>query len=232
MNTRHGLALVSLLFLILTGCDARSDDRKEMRAVFARLNECNRAADGDGIVDVFTKSSFARNEELVKLGLDGTASQVKALPPNDMMEVLRMRLRSTRPELARLDGRGYVRYATSNGWYVRPPAELSDETLTGFTFTKDAREARAQVVSDGKKVPTRIHFIVEDNAWRYDEPEAMGEFDRDMHKWARQERMSIEELVLSLLEDELGKEIPSTVWDPMPGGQSDDKPPPPPAIGG
>jgi hypothetical protein len=230
MNTRQGLAalLLTLLLLPLVGCDAHASDKEEISAVFQQLDDCNRASDGKNVVEVFTKSSFEHNEQMLKAGLDGTPEQVRALPPTDMLEVLRMRLLATREELEKLDGRGYVRFATGKGWYASAAAELPDQRLTRFKFSADGREAHAQAVFRGDRTGTRIHFIHEDGAWRYDEALAMREFDRGYRAAAHDEGMKLDQFILSELENETGKEVPNTIWQPMRGKQDDDKPPPPP----
>lgn len=231
MATTRLSSIVLLLLLVLTGCDARSADKEEIRAVFQQLEDCNQAADGKNVLAVFTKSSFDHNEQLLKMGLDGTPEQVRALPPADMEEVLRMRLRATREELEKLDGRQYAEFGTGRGWYRRPSSSLSEQRLTKFTFTPDGREARAQVIADGVRTDTRIHFILEDGAWRYDEALAMREFDRDYRAAARDEGLKVHQFILNNLEDETGKEVPDSVWQPLRAKVDEDKPPPSP-LGG
>ncbi len=198
-----------------TGCDSRADDKQDMEVLVQTLDSCNNASDGNGILGIFTQSSFTNNDKLIKLALEGTEAQVKALHMCDRIEVLRMRLRATREELSKLRGQEYTRFATSRGWYVMPPAERATATLDRFRFNAAGDEAWAYLVHDGERSDTKIHFIKEGGLWRYDEPEAMIAYSRDCQRAARVEGMSENQYILMMLEEETGKEVPETVWQPM-----------------
>ncbi len=216
MFIRPLLAAVLTVLLSLAGCDARAADKEEISAIYDQLDQCNNNKDGTGVLTVFTKASFPRYEPLIKIALDGTPEQVRALPPTDRTEVLRMRLRATRAELAGLNGMEYTRFATGRGWYVSPDGGQVQSTLTRFRFNKTATEATAELVSDGERSGMRFRFIKEDDYWKYDEPFAIELYDRDLRRAARDEGVSEEQFILDLLEEEIGKEVPATVWEPMP----------------
>jgi hypothetical protein len=210
------LLIVLFAFTPLIGCDDKAADKEDIRAVWQQLDTCNNAADGNGVVAVFTESSFAANVKLMKVGLDGTPAQVKALPAFDRMEVLRMRLLSNRAEISKLDGRGYVRFATSKGWYVMPSEDRTKDTLPKITFSKSGTEAWANIVSEGKRTGMRLHFVKEGGQWKYDEPEAMVEYSRLLADEARAAGVSENDFIIDVLEEELGRKIPASIWDPMP----------------
>lgn len=215
-------ALVALFLVVLglglTGCDARQEDKDEINQLLFDLNYYNNAANGAAIVEVFDEDSFRHNEELLKAGLDGSEKEVRALPISDRLEVLRMRARATRAELEKLDGRGYAQFSTSRGWYITPPKERSEDALERFRFSEDGKEAWAYLVVDGEKVDVRFHFVKEGGRWRIDERRAMRSMDRFYAAEAREFGMSEDEYLLDLLEEETGKPVPKTVWQPMRGG--------------
>lgn len=208
------VALLSLSW-ILSGCDTRAQDKEDMIVLMQTLDSCNNASDGNNILGIFTQSTWAHNDRLIKLGLEGTEAEVKALPLFDRMEVLRMRLRSNREELSKLKGMEYTRFATSRGWYVTPVEQRAESTLDRFKFSAAGDEAWAYLVVDGEPTQTKIHFIKEGGEWRYDEPEAMIAYGRDYAREARQEGMSENEYIILVLEEEIGREVPDSVWQPL-----------------
>src|SRR3954465_10187855 len=98
MNFRSCCAALFLVFscALIAGCDARAADKEEIQQVYEDFNDCNNNRNGDSIVSYFTKESFEHNERMLKVGLDGSPEEVRAMPLNDRLEVLRMRLQATR----------------------------------------------------------------------------------------------------------------------------------------
>jgi hypothetical protein len=207
------LLLPLLLLPLLTGCDAHLDDTREIREVYADLEFCYNARDGAKVVTLLTRDTFDHYDRLLKLGLDAKPDEVRALPPMDKMEVLRMRLLGRSAELARMNGRQYIEFATSQGWYITPPDERTDDRLERFRF--GAGEATAELVMDGWRTGARFRFVKEDGAWKIDEPVSLASWDSVFRQIARDEGMTVDELIFDLLEDEVGHEIPESVWQPM-----------------
>lgn len=211
------------------GCDTRATDKEDMEVLIQTLDSCNNSSDGNGILGIFTQSTWDHNDALIKLALEGTEAEVKALHMADRMEVLRMRLRSNRAELSKLKGMEYTRFATSRGWYVLPREDRALATLTKFKFSPDGNEAWANLVHDGEPSNTRIHFIKEGGQWRYDEPDAMKSYSADYQFAARAERVPENRFIFNMLEQETGKDVPETIWQPLSAAETLEAPllPPP-----
>jgi hypothetical protein len=205
------LLLCPLLVLTGGGCDARARDKQDMTRLMADRDICNENSRGTAVLDVYSEGTFKHYDELLKLGLNGAADKVRALGPTDKMEVLRMRLRATRKELARLTGRQYVEFATGHGWYVRGYKSETENGLRKFRFKAD--EA---TVDDGDATGVRVRFMNEDGRWKLDEPSQFVAGDRFIRRAAREEGATVDDYIIDELRVEVNKEIPASVWDPMP----------------
>jgi hypothetical protein len=193
----------------------REKDKERMQQLWKELERCNNERDGDKVVAVFSKESFKNNERIVKLALDGTKEQVKAAGPHTRVEVFRIRMLAKRADVEKLNGRGYVRWATSQGWYVTPADERTAQTLDDFRFNAAGTEATARLVEDGDPTEIRLRFVKEEAGWKYDEAHSYGEYDRVLRKIAKEEKMTEDDVVEEVLETETGKKVPESVWNPM-----------------
>lgn len=206
--------LTALISFVLAGCEQRTQDKAQIKRVFADFETCNNSSDGPGAVAALASDTLDRYGELVKLALNGTPEQVRALGPMEMYEIVIMRFRGSRAELAKLDGPGYVDFAVSRGWWVIPAEDRSADTLEDIAF-KGPNEASAMLVSDGERTQIRVRFVKEDGAWKLDEFSQAAGIDKNIRRAAREEGMSQSEFIVAELEERLGKDIPGTVWEPM-----------------
>lgn len=214
MLTRS-LSLVLLVFVMLFagGCDPHAEDKRQIQKVSDDLDFYNNTRNGAQVVNLFTAETFEHYDRLIKLGLDGTPQQVRSLPPLDKMEVLRMRMRSTRSELSKMTGRQYAEYATSAGWYQTPPEDQVQIRLIRFRFSGNNATAEAQL--DRWKTGARMRFEKQDGVWKMDEPSSMAAWDAVYRDLAADEGMTVDEFLFEWLEDEIGRPVPESVWQPM-----------------
>lgn len=199
--------------LLLAGCGKNAEDKAQIREVVARLDNANNSSDGATAAAIFTDETFRFYEQLLPIGLNGTEGQVRALPSAEMLEVLLMRARGTRKELEKLDGRGYVEYGTSKGWYVTPPADRTEDTLRNWQFGNGW--AKAEVVSDGEPTGIVNRFEKVDGAWKIDERDSFASVSRLLDKLASEAGVERTDFVLLVLEERLGEPVPGSVWKPM-----------------
>src|SRR5262245_29571826 len=111
-------ALMACATGLLAGCEQHTAEKGEIKRVFAASQDLKEQRDGEGLAEVYTAGSFERYDELIKLALDGDEKSVRALGPMDKIDVLRMRCRATRKELKGQDGRAFVEWACSGGWFA------------------------------------------------------------------------------------------------------------------
>ena len=201
--------------LVVPSCqDAHAEDKEEIRRVYAMIDTCNDQSRGKEVLELFTAETFDGYERIIKVALDARMEEVKALRPSDKLEVFRIRARAKRAEIEGLDGRGYCEFATSRGWYVRPPAERFESELRNFVFQGDV--ATAELLMDGEKTGARMRFVRQGGKWRFDEVDAYHHWDRWWREESQESGLSVEELLIGQIEDEIGREAPDSIRKPMP----------------
>jgi hypothetical protein len=212
LNTLAGL-LVLLGALLLVGCDRHAADKAQIRQTHASVNACNDNSDGAGMLPLMTEKSFAYYDRLRQIALDGAADKVRGLDPADRLEVLTVRARAKRADIAKLDGRGYVKFCTAQGFYATAPEDRGTSTLRSFKFGNDT--ATAEMVEDEEPTGIRLRFVREEGAWKVDEEHNMTELSRFLERSAAKAGVSTDRICEMILEEKLDGEVPQSVWQPM-----------------
>ena len=206
------IAAISLLFL--PACNnEHAQDEKDLAKLAESLDDFNNHSNGEGVAGIFSKNTFELYDRLLKVGLNGTAQQVRALPPAEQFEVLLMRIKGSRAEVAKLDGRGYVVYGTSKGWYITAFEDRTTDTLKHFKFSDT--DATADLYSDGEKSGLRMRFVKEDGVWKIDETYFYDSLSAFITKNSREAGISVEEFLTLVLDDHLKGQVPDNPWQPM-----------------
>lgn len=207
---RFGLAAV-LMLVAAVGCDAQAEDKEAIRASWETIDEANKSSNGEVAAAHFTSGSLARYPRLIKLALDGKKAELDKLDAWDLSEVLRMRTLSTRKDLEGLDGRAYVVYATSKGWYSwgdGPPEECRGIRIAGDS-------AVVYFYSEGEQTGESGRFEREDGVWKFDEESWRPTFNGYVREAAMEEGVTMPEFLISLIEEQSGVTPPATIWSPM-----------------
>ncbi len=200
-----GLACV----LMSAGCE--DPEAAKVNGAYNAYEMAGVNRDAEGAVRVLTRASLDAYVPLIKVALDGKEEEVRALPPSARLEVLQMRARGTRAQLAKLDGPGYVRMATAAGWYSHTapenPLKLEELKVHGdWAVGKDRW---------GDRLTVRYYFLKEEGAWKLDEVRAFSEQTPAIEAAAREAEMTVDELLLAILEDLTGVPPPESIWKPM-----------------
>jgi hypothetical protein len=206
------LVAISLLALALVpGCDKDAQAKSAVRESFDLLLFYEQNRNGREAVKLYTENSFPRYERLIRIALDGTPEQVRALPVMDIYEVLIMRTMGTRRELTKLSGKQYLELATSRGWWG--PDDGSEYVLRDIRINGDS--ATAEVVIDRWRSGVRIGFSREGDIWKYDDEFSSQSWNDPIRNWAREAGMTVEQFVIDWIEEDHDREVPVTVWGPM-----------------
>lgn len=226
MMTRHvvlAVMLVGVLFLGTgAGCEPKSADQKAIKSVWERHADANETSNGKAVVALSSKSTFEYYDRLLKLGLDGKPDQIKKLTPFEKAEIVLMRHRSTRAELRKLDGKGYIEYATSKGWYAfgNDPDDPLNHQLGKIKVGGDGASAWAEVFffdDKGKKRKSdyAIKFFKEGGLWKLDETSVHLMWSHEYTRYAKEFGKSEDEFIVWLEEFWSGQKVPDTIWQPM-----------------
>lgn len=213
MTTARGQSswLFLMAFLAVLPACGKDPREAEIMAVYKAYSHAAHVRDGKAALEILTAPSVEAYGPLLKIALDASEEQVRALAPAQKLEVLRMRHRSTRSQLSKLDPPGFVRFATDQGWYsaVDPDQEF---VLTDL----DIHDDWAVGVEDfGHNLKLRIYFIKEDGKWKLNEWRAMQEDGPLYEAVAKELEMSVDDFLLLILEDENGQPPNQWIWRPM-----------------
>lgn len=203
-----------LMSLFCPACDdPHADDKAAVRAALRQIDTANRSRDGEAAVAVMCRASLDEYTRIVQIALDGKPDEVRRLPPHKLALVFELRNRLTRRELQGMDGRAYQAYATSAGWY---DAEWGSWEESVGRIEIDGDRAVAYILDDrGGRTGDRMHFVFEDGMWKVNEFTAGRSIDEAYEREAGQFGMTVENYLILLEEEISGKQVRSTIWQPM-----------------
>lgn len=212
---------MSIFLLLGTGCEPKSADHKAVANVWEQIMSAWESSNGKAVVALSSKGTIEYYDRLVKLGLGATASEVKKLTPFEKLEIVMMRHRGKRSELRKLDGKGYIEYATSKGWYSGggdPEGPLYYE-LGKIKVGKDKVSAWAEVYfnDDNKrrKSDYAVKFFKEDGAWKLDETSIHLMLSHEIGYYARMLEMNVDSFIVMIEEESSGFDVPDSIWSTM-----------------
>ena len=227
--------MLALLLLPLAACDKYAGDKSEIHALWDEWDRVNAEKDGAAALQVYSASTFEWYGALLKKAMDAPAKEVWSLSPTEMNEVLIIRHRGKRKDLKGLDGRGYVKHATSQGWYaghegtwaIKDIKVVSDWAEAKFVDAEWADAYRQQRVDEllsrrgrgrggvDKPPEYTVKFVREGGRWRLDEVSMHQAWDDMIADFAKQERKSVRDILMLLEEEDSEQDVKMTVWEPM-----------------
>src|ERR1043165_1555214 len=184
---------------------ASREEAASVRAAWTRYERALEMKDGAVAASSLTDPSFAFYTNLVRLAVDGTQTEVEPLPPSSLYEVLSMRQRCTRAQLAGMDGRQYVVFATNSGWYVgNDPTRLEKITVGNNTAAAIVKHP-----TDTSKT-YQFFFRRPSGSWLFEWSSAQQYFN-DLYAAEAQSRgVAIKQLVLDMVAQDSGQPIKPT----------------------
>ncbi len=208
-------AVIALcLVLVLPACNnAHAQDEKDLKKLQETFTECENTSNGARMVPLLSDASFALYDRLRKVGLDGSERQVRGLPPGEQVEVLMMRAKAKRADLVKLDGKGYVEFVASRGWYADSFEDQADEQLKHFKFAGDS--ADAELYMDGEASGLRMHYVKEGGVWKVDEPANYEELSRFMARKSGEAGIPVADFIEMILEKRAPDADIDSLWGPM-----------------
>jgi hypothetical protein len=217
----HLVGLVAALVLMFgtAGCsDPQAEDKAAIRQTLLAYDAANRERNGKAVVELMSPGTLEFYTKLVRVALDGSEAESRALPAHYRMELIRMRTLATRKDLKGMDGKAFQSWATTQGWYAMDTDGWASLTrgASDIKIDLDGKGAWCYIFEDGKRTSFMLRFEKVGDQWRFDETSASDHFDDWTKKWARDERMTQDELLVEMVSEELGVEIDSkAIWRPM-----------------
>lgn len=184
-------------------------DLAAVTAAWANYERALETKDGAAVNAFLTEGSYSLYANLLRIALDGSRTEVEALPAPAMWEVLTMRQRCTRSQLVGLDARQYVAFATSQGWYQgNDPTPL--EKITSGNNT-----AVATVKHPSESKTYQFVFRRVNGVWLFDEPSCHAYYADLFDAEARSQGIPVRQLVLDMVKESSGQPLKVDIWDPM-----------------
>lgn len=211
------LALIACLSSLCGwGCDQHAEDKEAIQLVVDSHAKAYSARDGAAVVKLMSRNTFDHYERLLRLALEGSRSQIVDLRAWDRLEVIRMRVRSTRKILKDMDGRKYAQYSCKEGWfdYGDDPEDVLGTELTNFKFAPpDTAYAQPRGGRRNRALPFRYTFIKEPDGWKYDEISSYDHWSAELEQEARSARRDTTEFLIEMIADETGKKVQKDILD-------------------
>ncbi len=204
---RAGVAIILACAACGAGCD--QSDRSAIRDTVRHMDALTDGGDGEGAAALIAPESFAYYDRLVKLALDASAKEVWALPAGDQSEILRMRNRLSRKELGAMDGRGWVVHSIKQGWW------RDEESWDAGRIKVRGNSATGVAYLDGEETIMTLQFVKVEGRWLADYRHVDPEMEAFIRETARDEGMTVQEVLVAWEEEELGQPVKKDIWQPM-----------------
>ncbi|MCC6677251.1 MAG: hypothetical protein IT436_08905 [Phycisphaerales bacterium] len=209
MNRHAILGLVALLlfpFLLVAGCDS------EAAEVVATDKAYDRAIDsqnGAAAVEFLSKDSVAFLDRMVETARVEWKDQLKARPFHERYEILRARLLYKPAELKQANGRSYYTRLVDEGWVW----STSEARRTKVAVANSKARATITYKYRGDRETFRGYWVFEDGKWKEDLVLDGGEIDQFAREQSARERISEDQLLVRMLEDETERDVPDSIWE-------------------
>jgi hypothetical protein len=230
-------ALILMLAAALLGaCDKHAQDKRDIRAAWDTYVKANQDQRAEEVVRLTAAATFDHYTKLLKTGLEMPAKDVWNLPPTQMGEVLRMRHRFKRSEIAGINGRGYVFLCASRGWVIQDDPtwkvtdiRIAENRATALVYNPEweaqyARQSRSLMFVPRYRIPGisdkppryPLDLVKEDGAWKIDETATQSKQDEELRALAKFVRMSVRDMLMEIEGEETeGVKLPMSVWEPL-----------------
>lgn len=213
------LVAASVLMFGMAGCkDPQAGDKAAIRQTLRAYDAANRERNGKAVVELMSQGTLDFYTKLVRVALDGTEAESRALPAQYRMELIRMRTLATRKDLKGMDGKAFQSWATTQGWYSMDTDGWESLTrgMSDIKIDLDGKGGWCYIFEDGKRTRFMLRFEKVGDQWRFDETSAGEHFDDWTKRLARDFGQTQDDLLIDLVSDELEVEIdPKAIWRPM-----------------
>ena len=165
---------------------------------------------GQDASKLVTQSTIDYFGEMQQLALFGSSADVRAQSIVNQMQILTFRHRVHADRLKRMSPREVFIHAVDQGWVGKNGVV----TLDSGPVSISGDVAAIDVFKNG--LPTGLKFRLQREAgsWKLDLIPILAVGNQAFKVIAKQQRISEEYLVLSLLESVSGQRVPDSIWNP------------------
>jgi hypothetical protein len=190
---------------------ARDQGDPAVRDAFLGYKSAILAADGTTAVTHVSQSTINYFDEMQKLALHGTAADVRAQSLINQMQILLFRHRLEPQQVKGMSPRQLFVYGVDKGWIGKNSVVALEAGATEVS----GDVATIEIVQSGKPTGLKFRFLRENGGWRLDLVPVLQLGNAALKLAAKQQGITEEFLILSLLESVSGKKVPPSIWDPL-----------------
>lgn len=211
MVTRGLLCALAGALLLAAPAPAQQDGAEdEIRSCFAGYRAAVLANDGKTAASLVARSGIEYFGEMQRLALYATPEKVRAESPVNQIQILTLRHRIDADTLRAMSPSELFAHGVTEGW----TAKDSVQGLGLGEIEVEGDLAAAQVTRDGSPTPLKYRFVREKGVWLWDMMPTVELSNQAFKTIAAQQKVSEEDLILSLLESVSGRAVPPTIWEP------------------
>ena len=191
--------------------DARAaGDEAAVRATFAAYKAAVLAQQGERAADNVTTDTLREYARYRELALSAPRAALEALPMTERLQVLIIRARVPVADLRAMDGRRVFTHAVDRGWIGREGVERSELG----TVQVDGDRAAARLKIGATELPVDFEFEREPGGWRFNLIPLTTMSEDVIKQLARQNGVSENEMVMTLLRGLSEAPVDERLWDP------------------
>jgi hypothetical protein len=207
MMKRVLLAAACLSALIVVpGCD---DLETEVRDTFAQYSAARNNRDLNTVLEMTDPKYIDHLDYIVKMARTGEKDRVLRMTAAERLQLVMMRNRLTKAELAAMDGKGWLGRKIQEGW--TRDFDEEPELQLGEISIKRPR-AFASLVVDGADTPFKLEFVKTGDKWVIDPTpyeELINQVLRKIVKTAQSE----DAFILNAERAATGKPVNAMIWE-------------------
>ena len=201
--------ILSLLLIPLFDARAAGDEAA-VRATFAAYKAAVLAQQGERAADNVTTGTLREYARYRELALSAPRAALEALPMTERLQVLIIRARVPANDLRAMDGRRVFTHAVDRGWIGREGVERSELG----TVQVDGDRAAARLKMGATELPVDFEFEREPGGWRFNLIPLTTMSEDVFKQLARQNGVSENEMVMTLLRGLSEAPLDERLWDP------------------
>lgn len=210
-----GWWLTSLLLVAAhCGCSQQSPEAVANTAIRSAFYEFSGAVaenDGSTATQHLSSETIAYYERLRDAALRGTPEELRELPIEVRVDVLRLRGRMRADELAALDGRELAAVFVSRRWIN---SELLSSIRLGIVI-HHPRHAEVRFADADGETTQRLVFRPESGAWKFDMAATMGMQRKFLNRLMESRGYTENELIDELLAGLVEGASTAKLWEPL-----------------
>ena len=190
---------------------SESGDEMSVRACFEQYKNAAVAGDGEAAASCVDSATLSHYADMSAHAISSKREQLLLLPLVDQLTILVIRTKLDAESLVAMNGRELFVKAVSAGW----TGKNSIQALDLGNIAVDGNHAEAEALSQGRLLPVMQEFVREDGVWKYRLLATFPAVDTALRQLAAANGISNEELVLAMIESNLGAPPSAAIWDPL-----------------